>query len=136
MIEAVTASWTPEELGRVDAADELEITGRRPDGTLRRWTPIWAVCAGGRVYVRTWHRRDTGWFGRAVGSGRARVRVPGVETDVAVEDVGAGSTELRADLDAAYRAKYGRYGPGSVDRMVAPDAAATTLRLVPDRPRP
>ena len=127
------SSWTPDELDRVDAADELEIAGARPDGTPRRWTPIWAVCAGGQVYVRTWHRRDTGWFGRAVASARARVRVPGVETDVAVEDVGAGPAELRAVVDAAYRAKYGRYGSGTVDRMVAPDAAAATLRLVPDR---
>jgi hypothetical protein len=31
------------------------------------------------------------------------------------------------------RAKYGRYGGGSVDQMVADDAAASTLRLIPIR---
>jgi hypothetical protein len=32
-------------------------------------------------------------------------------------------------VDAAYRSKYGRWS--YVDAMVSPDAAATTLRLVP-----
>jgi hypothetical protein len=39
---------------------------------------------------------------------------------------------LRASIDAVYRAKYGRYGETTVERMVADDAAATTLRLVPE----
>ena len=38
---------------------------------------------------------------------------------------------LRAAVDAAYRAKYGRYGSASVDRMVTAEAAAATLRLIP-----
>jgi hypothetical protein len=121
-------SWTREQLAQIDAARELEIAVRRADGTLRPWTPIWVVHAGSDVYVRTWYRRDTGWFGHALRSGRARVRVPGLEVDVRVEDVGTGSTALRADVDDAYRAKYG--GGGSTGNMVADDAAATTLRLL------
>ncbi len=35
-------------------------------------------------------------------------------------------------VDGAYRAKYGRYGEKSVAQMVADDAAATTLRLIPE----
>jgi hypothetical protein len=58
---------------------------------------------------------------------------PCVEVDVTVEDLGAGSTELRAAVDAAYRAKYARYGRSSLDAMVADAAAASTLRLVPRR---
>jgi hypothetical protein len=79
--------------------------------------------------VRTWHRRQTGWFGHVLNSRRARIRVPGLEADVAVEDVGEGSPQLRGDVDAAYRTKYGRYGSSSVDAMVAETAAAATLRL-------
>jgi len=48
-----------------------------------------------------------------------------------VEDVGEGADPVRASIDAAYRDKYGHYGPGSVDQMVAEAAAATTLRLDP-----
>jgi len=88
-------SWTPEQLARFGATRELEIAVRRADGTLRTWTPIWVVDVVGDVYVRTWYRRDTGWFGLALSTGHARVRVPGVEVDVRIEDVGVGPPGLR-----------------------------------------
>ena len=125
----MTAAWTAEERQLIGAARELQIARVRTDGTLRRWVPIWVVSAGGQVYVRTWYRRDTGWFGQVLASHRARIRVPGLEADVAIEDVGEGSPELRADIDAAYRAKYGR--DGGTERMVTDEAAAATLRLSP-----
>lgn len=124
----MTAIWAPDDLRRIGAADELQIASRRADGTLRRWVPIWVVCAGGQVYVRTWYRRDTGWFGQVLAAPRARVRVPGLERDVAVEDIGD-APAVRADIDAAYRAKYGR--GGGTERMVTDEAAAATLRLNP-----
>jgi hypothetical protein len=129
----MTVTWSPDELARIDSAHELEIAVKRADGTLRRWVPIWVVCAGEQVYVRTWHRRETGWFGQVLLSGRARVRVPGLEVDVAVTDVGEGAAQLRADIDGAYRTKYGRYGGSSVDAMVGAEAAAATLQISPDR---
>jgi hypothetical protein len=85
----------------------------------------------GQVYVRTWHRRTTGWFGQVLTEPRARVRVPGLETDVTVEDVGEGSGQLRASVDEVYRMKYGRYGQTTVGQMVSDAAAAATLRLIP-----
>jgi hypothetical protein len=120
-------SWTPEQLALVDAARELEIAVRRADGTLRPWTPIWVVHVAGDVYVRTWYRRDTGWFGLAVRARRARVRVPGMEVDVRIDDAGVGPPGLRTDVDDAYRAKY---GGGSTGNMVGEEAAVTTLRFV------
>jgi hypothetical protein len=127
-------TWTPEELQGIGAAHELQIASRRADRTLRRWVPIWAVSAGGQVYVRTWYRRDTGWFGQVLASNRARIRVPGLEADVAVEDVGEGTPELRASIDAAYQVKYGR--GGGTERMVTAEAAAATVRLSPDPQAP
>lgn len=113
--------------------DELEITTRRTDGRLPGFTPIWMVTHDGSVFVRTWHRRDTGWYGRAVRAGDARIRLDDVETDVSVDDVGAGDSAgtLRRDIDDAYRRKYSRYGDATVSRMVGDDAAASTLRLTP-----
>ena len=128
----MTASWSPEQLQAIDGSDELQIATRRADGTLRQWVPIWVVRVDDQVYVRTWHRRTTGWFGRVLDAHRARVRVPGLEADVVVEDVGAGPGPLRSQVDAAYRAKYGRYGHGTVGQMVADEAVAATLRLSPD----
>lgn len=125
----MTATWSPEELERIAAAGELDIAVKRTDGTLRRWTPIWVVCADGQVYVRTWYRRDTGWYGHALRSRRARISVPGLDVDVAIEDVGEGPAALRERVDTAYRDKYGRSGSSS---MVEAAAAATTLRLTPE----
>jgi hypothetical protein len=123
----MTVAWNPNELRHISAARELEIAGKRADGTLRPWVPIWVVAVGDQVYVRTWYRRDTGWFGRVLSSGQARIRVPGLETDVAVEDVGAGSPEFRSGVDLAYRTKYGP--TGGTERMITAEAAAATLRL-------
>jgi hypothetical protein len=122
----MTAPWSPDDLRLIDAATELQIAVRSSDGSLRRWVPIWVVCAGGQVYVRTWYRRDTGWFGHALRSRRARIRVPGLEADVTIDDIGDASTQVTAVVDAAYRTKYGRGGTSS---MVTAIAAATTLRL-------
>jgi hypothetical protein len=92
--------------------------------------PIWVVRADTDVYVRTWQLRETGWFGHAVRSGRVRVRVPGLEADVEVAQVGSVDVALRAAVDAAYRDKYGG-DSGSVGRMTGEEAAASTLRLDP-----
>ncbi|CAN5315655.1 DUF2255 family protein [soil metagenome] len=122
----MTYPWTADELSLFDDAHELEIAVQRTGGSRDAWTPIWVVSAGGQVYVRSWHRRDTGWFGHAVESLRARVRVPGLESDVLIKDIAGTSQEVTASVDAAYRAKYGQGGAGS---MVTPDAAQTTLKL-------
>ena len=122
----MASAWTAEQLQHIDATPELEISSGPDDGKPRRWLPIWVVRVDGQVYVRTWYRRSTGWFGRAVASRTARIRVPGVEADVSVEDLGD-----HAPTDAvnqAYRAKYGGGGTGG---MVTEEAVATTLRLTP-----
>jgi hypothetical protein len=123
------ATWSPEELNSIGAAVELHIAVRRPDGRLRRWTPIWVVRVDEQVYVRTWYRRENGWFGHALLSRRARIRVPGLVGDVTIEDLGQGEAELQAGVDAAYLAKYGHQGAESMETAAA---AATTLRLAPD----
>jgi hypothetical protein len=131
------AGWSAEQIGKICNADELRIAAQRPDGTLRGWVPIWVVCVGNQIYARTWYRRDSGWYGDVLASARARISVPGLEVDVTVHNVGNDlAPEHRAGVDMAYRAKYGRYGESTVDRMVADDAAATTLLLVAERSAP
>ncbi len=135
--QLVTATqWSESELAAVDEADELRIAVRRTNGSLRPPVPIWVATVDGQLYVRTWQRRDTGWFGRVLSSRRARISVGEaggeVVADVVVDDVGSTDRALRDGVDAAYRAKYQRYGQGSVDRMVGDDAAAATLKLTRD----
>jgi len=127
-VKSVRTSWSAEQLDRISRSGELQIASRRADGTLRTSVPIWVVCVDDEVYVRTWYRRTTGWFGHVVDFPQARIRVPGLETDVIIADVGGAASELRASVDTAYRMKY---GPSSHQSMITNDAAATTLRLDP-----
>jgi hypothetical protein len=89
------------------------------------------VCVNDQVYVRTWYRRGTGWFGEVTKTGRARIRVPGLELDVVVADLGDDDPDVRAAVDEAYRAKYGTPGDETVAGMTTNASAATTLLLAP-----
>ena len=109
-------------------ADELQITSRRSDGSLRPYVTIWVVRSGDDVYVRSAYGHDNGWFQRALSSGTGRIRAGGIERDVTFEEPGAA---VDAPVDAAYHAKYDRYGPSIVGTVVSPEAARSTLRLVP-----
>ena len=126
----MASDWSSTELAKIDAAQELLIATRRAAGTLRTAVPIWVVTVNDGVYVRTWYRRETGWFGYAVRAGGAHITVPGLEADVTVQDLGS---HMRAEVDAAYRAKYGRYSSATIQWMVSDDAVATTLRLFVDQ---
>ncbi|MBL7261164.1 DUF2255 family protein [Paractinoplanes lichenicola] len=120
----MSEQWDADDLTTIGGSQELEIAVRRAAGGLGRWTPIWVVVAGGEVFVRTWHRRETGWYGGVLRTGRARIRAGGLEADVLVEDVGE---TARTDVDAAYHGKY----RGGVADMVSDAAAVSTLRLRP-----
>ncbi|AEE46416.1 DUF2255 family protein [Cellulomonas fimi] len=121
-------TWTTEELDRIGAADEVEVTSYRPDGSVRPAVTIWAVRSGDDVYVRSAYGPDNGWFRRARAAGVGRLRAGGVEREVTFESADPG---VHADLDAAYHAKYDRYGPRIVGTVVGPEVVDVTLRLVP-----
>ena len=122
------AVWTDDELDRIGSADELQISSRRADGSLRQFITIWAVRHGDDIYVRSAYGPENGWFVRALASGDGRIRAGGVERDVTFERADVG---IDGALDGAYHAKYDRYGPRIVSTVVGTDAARTTLKLVP-----
>ena len=122
------SDWTIDELTRLGRADELGIASRRPDGSLRPFVTIWFVRLGDDIFVRSAYGHDNPWFQRALASREGRIRAGGVERDVAFEDPGA---DVDEDLPAAYHAKYDRYGPRLVGTVVSPEAARSTLKLVP-----
>ncbi len=62
----MTASWTVEQIERMGESSEVQIASRRSDGSLRPSVPIWVVCCDESVYVRTWYRRRTGWYGQVL----------------------------------------------------------------------
>jgi hypothetical protein len=121
-------SWTEQQLERIDASDELGISSRREDGSLRPYVRIWVVRVGESLYVRSAYGPENGWYRRARASGEGRIRAGGVEQDVAFE---VPESSIDEELHRAYHAKYDRYGPSIVGTVVSDKAAGTTLRLVP-----
>ena len=122
------STWTEDELRRIGDADELKVASYRRDGSLRPYVIIWVVRVGDDVVVRSAYGPDNGWFRRAKASGRGRIRAGGVERDVEFADA---APDAHPAIDAAYHAKYDRYGPRIVRTVVGPDVIETTFRLVP-----
>ncbi|TFV99111.1 DUF2255 family protein [Leifsonia flava] len=120
---AAGGAWTTDALHYLVGIRELAIAAPRAHGGSERWTPIWVVVVDDEVFVRTWLRRDTGWYGRAVAAARASIRIAGEGVGVVVEATGVANAGA---IDEAYRAKYGEDGARS---MVTAEAAASTLRL-------
>jgi hypothetical protein len=122
------SAWTADELDRFGEADEIEISSVRADGSLRPFIIIWAVRLGDGVYVRSALGPENGWFRRAKASGLGRIRVAGIEYEVAFETPGP---EVAEPLHAAYHAKYDPKWPKDVDAVVSAESVGATLRLVP-----
>ncbi len=125
-----STTWTADELTRVGEADELQVSSSRADGTLRPYVTIWVVRVGDDIYIRSAYGSENPWFVRAKASGTGRIRAGGVEKAVRFEQPDPGVSA--ADIDAAYHAKYDRYGPKIVGTVVGPKAAENTFHLVPN----
>ncbi|SFS14373.1 hypothetical protein SAMN04487846_2908 [Microbacterium sp. cf046] len=121
------SDWTESELTRIGGAEELRVASIRRDGTQRPYVIVWVVRAGEGLYVRSAYGSDNPWFRRAVASGAGRVKAGGLESAVSFEQVG---DEVNDAVDAAYHAKYDKYGARIVGTVVGPEAWPTTLRLV------
>jgi hypothetical protein len=126
-------TWAPAELAAIDGSDEIEVSTRRTDGSLRSPRIVWVVRHGDSFYVRSVNGSDAAWYrgvqsrhGGVVTAGTLSRNVTFVEAGEHVGD----ATGLDDVLDQAYRAKYGRW-PGPVEQITAEAARATTLRLDP-----
>lgn len=98
-------------------------------GGERAFVPFWVVKAGDALYARSHLGKAGRWYQEATRAGSTQLRVGDRLVDVDVEPVG---DEYRAEIDAAYRMKYGH---GPTEQFVAPmledDVVATTVRLKP-----
>ena len=124
------STWTSDELGRIGAAEELQLASLRRDSTLGPYVTMWVVRAGDDIYVRSAYGPDNPWYRRAKTSGAGRIRAGGLERDVTFAEA---DPSAHVDIDAAYHAKYDQYGPAIVGSVVGPDAEAVTIKLVPQR---
>jgi hypothetical protein len=122
-------TWTPEELSKITAAEELGLASVRQDGRLGNPVTIWVVRAADDFYVRSWKGDAGAWFRATKVRHAGHIEAGGVAKDVTfvVETDG----DVNDRIDAAYREKYHRHGGRYVDPMVAPAARVTTIKLVP-----
>lgn len=123
-------SWKLDDLERIGATDELQLASFKPDGTLHKPVTIWVVRVGEELYVRAYRGRETAWFLQTQRRPSGRIVAGGVTRDVTLEDASSDAV-LNHEIDAAYQLKYRRYSATYVDSMLAPQARATTLKLVP-----
>ncbi|HEY3000849.1 MAG TPA: DUF2255 family protein [Kribbellaceae bacterium] len=122
-------TWTRDELTKIGRADELQIAPLRRDGTLRNSVTVWVVRHGDELFVRSYRGRGGSWFRGAQVRHEGHIRAGGVDRDVTlVEET---DPSINDQVDAAYRTKYRRHSGTYVDPMVAAEARATTLKLVP-----
>ena len=123
-------AWTSDELAAIASADELEIAPQRLDDAQRPPVTIWVVRTGDDLYVRS-YRGPAAALGSAEAetSHEGHIRAGGVDKDVTFVDVA--DSGVNDQIDAAYRAKYRRFGASYVDPMVAERARTATLKLAP-----
>ena len=130
MSEPTSANpFTPDELERVGAAEELRISSVRPDGTDRPFVTIWAVRVGDHIYIRSAYGTGNPWFRRAVAWGMGRIQAGGVDREVSFTRVESDDAVVQQAVDAAFHAKYDRHGPAIVGTVVGPASHQATLRL-------
>jgi hypothetical protein len=122
------SDWTPDELGKIDAAEEIEIAALQPDGPLRPFRIIWVVRVGDDLCVRSVLGRDSIWFRAVLRRPEGRIRAGGVEYEVVFEEPADADHDA---IDEAYRRKYARYDRVDVKAIVDSTARKATLRLLP-----
>jgi hypothetical protein len=122
------SEWKDDELARIGRAEEVQITSRRRDGTLRKPVTVWAVPVGDSLYVRSVQGPTGAWFRGAQDKHEGRIRAGGVEKDVTFADA---DQDINNEVDAAYRAKYQRYAGSILNSVLTPQARSATIKLVP-----
>ena len=122
--------WTRHDLERIGAAEELQLATFKKDGTRRMPVVIWVVRVSDELYVRAFRGRETAWFRQTQRRPEGRIVAGRVTKDVTFVDASSDEA-LNNEIDAAYQSKYRRYSATYVRPMIAPQARATTLKMVP-----
>ncbi|MBU3062462.1 DUF2255 family protein [Nocardia sp. NEAU-G5] len=119
-------AWRGAQLERIAKSEEIRISTTRPDGSLRKLTPIWVVRVDRDLYIRAADGLNARWYWHAIEHHFAHIRADGLSADVTLEPVR--DRGLNSRIDAAYPAKYGsriRW----LERFLRTPATESTLRL-------
>lgn len=121
-------TWTSDDLARIASSEELALASQRPDGSVGGFVTMWVVRAGDELFVRSAGGPNRPWYRRALAAGIGVISAGGVERSVTFCSAAA---DVQGAVDAAYHAKYDRYGPRIVGSVVGTAAHGVTIRLEP-----
>jgi hypothetical protein len=124
------AGWTTYDLERIGAAIHLQLATFKKDGTLRKPVTLRVVRVGDDLYIRSWRGHTSAWFRQAQWRPEGRIVAGGITKDVTFVDESSDKV-LNNEIDFSYQSKYERYSATYVDPMIAQQARATTLKLMP-----
>jgi hypothetical protein len=111
---------------------EAKILGVRA-GTEHRYTGVWVIVVQGRVFVRSWNDKPTGWYRSFLAQPLGSIQLGGRE--IAVRARRLRGERLRDAITWAYAGKYDTKASEKwVRGFVEPHRAATTLELLPAQP--
>ena len=112
------------------ALSEAKIVGVR-SGAEHRFTGVWAVVVNGRLFVRSWNDKPTGWRQAFLDQPAGTLQIPGGR-ELPVRAKKTRGDRLLDAIDAAYAEKY--HTPASqkwVRGLATAARRATTMELVP-----
>ena len=113
----------------VEALRNAKILGVRA-GTEHRYTGVWVVVVEGRLFVRSWNDKPTGWFRAFRREPVGAVQVAGLEIPVRAKLTR--SARLREAVTVAFGQKYDTKASRKwVEGFGEPARELTTLELVP-----
>jgi hypothetical protein len=113
----------------VAALSEAKILGVRA-GTEHRYTGVWPVVVAGRLFVRSWNNKPTGWFRAFSDEPIGTIKLADREIDVRAKVVR--SSHLRVAVTVAFGEKYNTKASQKWVRGFAePARELTTLEFVP-----
>ena len=108
---------------------KAKILGVR-SGDVHSYTGIWVVVVEGRVFVRTWNDKPTGWYRAFRAEPRGSIQVDGRE--VAVRTRHTRSERLRDAVTQAFAAKYNTKASQKwITGFAEPERAFATLEILP-----
>jgi hypothetical protein len=112
----------------VEAVRSAKIIGVRA-GTEHRYTGVWVVVVDGRIFVRSWNDKPTGWFRAFRTQPSGMMQVGGLEVPVRAKL--ARGARVRDAVTMAFGEKYNTKGSRKWVEGFAEPARVRTLELVP-----
>ena len=113
----------------IAALDAAKILGVR-SGSDHRYTGVWVVVVEGRVFVRSWNDKPTGWHEAFRRHADGSIRIG--DREIAVRAVHTRAERLRQAVTSAYARKYDTKASQKwVTGFAEPERMRTTIELVP-----